>query len=95
MTVSALGLCDFVFMVGEAEIDPTAVKINGLPVKGAVDHGVAFQVPSGTTVTPGAVPVVFAVFGFAGFPEGEVAYGFTVIFIGIIVLASRVAILCL
>ena len=64
-----LGLGDFVFVVGEDEVQPAAVDVQR---QGNVlfAHGRAFDVPAGASLAPRAVPVGFA--GFGAFPQGEV-----------------------
>ncbi len=98
--VSAFGLGDLVFVVGEAEVDAPAVQIDRLAREGAVHHGGALQVPAGTALAPGAGPIVVAIFGFAGLPEREITNGLAVVFIrvvertgGVFLLGAQLALL--
>ena len=65
----ALGLGEFVLVVGEHEVEAAAVDVEGVAeVFGA--HGGALDVPAGAALAPEGIPHRFA--GLGGLPEGEV-----------------------
>ena len=82
--VSAFGLGDFVFVVGEAEVDPAAVQVDRLACEDALNHRGTLQMPTGAPFAPGAGPVVRAVFGLARLPQDKVSDGCAVVFVGIV-----------
>src|SRR5699024_1442356 len=67
--VGALALGDLVFVVGEDQVLPAAVQVDGLAQVGAA-HGAALDVPAGTAGAVGAVPGGLA--GLGGLPDGKV-----------------------
>ena len=69
----AVGLGLLVLVVGEAQVDATAVDVERLP-QVPPGHGRALQVPAGPAPAPGGVPGgVGRLGGFGGLPQGEVA----------------------
>lgn len=79
----AAALGDFVFVMGEDEVNAATVEIEGF-AKIFKRHGGAFEVPAGSARTPGAFPLVVAVFGFPSFPEGEVGNGVFAVFVTVV-----------
>ena len=67
--VGALALGDLVLVVGEDEVLPAAVQVNGLAQMGAA-HGAALDVPAGAAHAVGAFPGRLA--GLGGLPDSEV-----------------------
>ena len=67
--VGRLRLGDLVLVVGELEILAAAVDVDGLAQVLPV-HGGALDVPAGTALAPGGLPVGFA--GLGGLPESKV-----------------------
>ena len=53
--MGALGLGDFVLVVGEDEIDAAAMDVEGLAQK-RLAHRRAFDVPAGAALAPRAIP---------------------------------------
>ena len=67
--VGALALGDLVLVVGEDEVLPAAVQVDGLAQMGAA-HGAALDVPAGAAHAVGAFPGRLA--GLGGLPDSEV-----------------------
>jgi hypothetical protein len=85
----ALGLRDLVLVVREAEVDAAAVQVEG-GAEMLQGHRGALDVPARTTFAPRAGPVVVAVLGLVGFPQGEVGGGLAVVLVGVVGLAGAV-----
>ena len=68
-TSAALGLSDFVFVMGENQIAAAAVEVKGF-AKILHAHGGAFDVPARATIAPGAGPGGLA--GLCRFPQSKV-----------------------
>ncbi len=69
LPLAAFALGDLVLVVGEEEIEPAAVKVEGLSQELAA-HGRALDVPAGATLAPRAVPRGLA--GLGGLPQRKV-----------------------
>jgi hypothetical protein len=76
----AAGLGDFVFVVREDEVNAAGVEVEVF-AEVLEDHGGALEVPAGAAFAPRAGPVVIAIFGLAGFPEGEIGEGVFGVFV--------------
>ena len=68
-TVAALRLCDFILVVGENEVLTAAVNVNRVAEE-AMNHCRALNVPTGSALAPGRVPIGLA--GLCAFPKGEI-----------------------
>ncbi|MEN9991095.1 MAG: hypothetical protein RLZZ224_797, partial [Verrucomicrobiota bacterium] len=63
----ASALSDFIFVMGKDQIDAAAVEVERF-AEVLADHCRALQVPTGSAITPGRGPEIFAILGSAGFP---------------------------
>ena len=75
-----LGLGDFVFVVREDVVHPAGVEVEAFAEQ-LHAHGGTFDVPARTSPAPRRIPDHIAVFGYVGFPEGEVGGVVFVVFI--------------
>ena len=68
-SAGCLGLRDLVLVVGEDQVVPSAVDVDGV-AEIMPDHGRALDVPAGPSLAPGRVPEDLS--GLDSFPYGEV-----------------------
>ena len=76
----ALALGDLGLVMGEDVVDAAAVDVDGLAEKSG-RHGAALDVPSGTPLSPRALPSDGSILGDPGLPEGEVGDGFLLVLV--------------
>ena len=58
-TVTAFALCNFIFVMGENKVLTAAMDIDGLS-EIASAHSGAFDMPAGSSLAPGGLPVGLA-----------------------------------
>ena len=70
-SIAAFALGDLVLVMGKEQVDAARVNIE-IVAEMFLAHRGAFEMPTGTTFSPGRIPVVGAVFLATGFPEDKI-----------------------